>query len=73
MNNFCNKDYTDYEKLKMLFNEFGINYDSYIENNKHIISLQAPDKKGKINGYIGFTAIFNFNQHDKFLDVGIWE
>ena len=63
---------TDKEKLKKLFDEFGIGYtvdnDNFTEN-----SIVCEEGNSKINGYSRFFTIFEFDENNKFVEMGAWE
>jgi len=61
------KTMTDKEKLKKLFTEFEI---GFTEEDGSIVC----ETGGKnIGGYNGFITIFEFDEKDKFVEIGAWE
>ena len=74
---------TDREKLKALFDGFGIGYaeeqlEEKVVGAKDAISLSCdnsvyPTGMKKVSGYDGFYADFFFNSNGKFIEVKIWE
>lgn len=75
---------TDYNKLKQLLSEFGIGFIEepltetkfYQANDvkiKFIKTIRLEVGNEKIDGYSGFSSEFYFDEHDKFIEVGIWE
>ena len=62
---------TDFEKLKALFDEFGIWQVESEEEKYKAITLNT--KETKVVGYKCFFAEFKFDTDGKFIEVGIWE
>jgi hypothetical protein len=58
---------TDKDKLKTLFDEMGIQYQSGTD----YITLSEGDKK--VSGYFGFYTRFDFDDKGKFEEVGAYE
>lgn len=70
---------TDQQKLIVLLTEWGVEFDisarlSHI-NPKYGsgISITCRTGKGKIDGYGGFCTIFEFDEDEKFIEMGVWE
>ena len=58
---------TDIEKLRALFDEWGVGYTEQDD----IVELMAGNEK--IDGYTLFRANFVFTPAGRFVEVGIWE
>ena len=61
----------DIEKLKMLFDEFGIEYDE-VDQDRGRTSIKLNEGNEKVGGYCGFVAQFDFND-GAFEKVDIYE
>ncbi len=59
---------TDNEKLGQLLAEFGI---EPCESRENAVVIMAGD--GGVRGYMGFYALFKFDESGKFVSVGIFE
>ena len=62
---------TDIEKLKKLFDEFGVSYKHDDTEACLIITCECGDNK--IAGYIGFHTNFCFDLEGKFIEMGAYE
>ena len=62
---------TDYEKLKALFDEFGIGYDEM--STGKLGYLRCKEGGEKIEGYVEFYTDFDFDKDGNFLTMGAWE
>lgn len=63
--------WTDYEKLKQLFTEFGVEFTEIETGNMKIIKTEQGDNK--VTGHIMFYTEFSFDNDGKFLEMGAWE
>lgn len=66
---------TDIEKLKVLFDEFGIGYSTgkCPSNSLWHTALSCEEGHNKIDGYNGFFTDFAFDKNGKFIEMGAWE
>lgn len=65
------EEITDKDKVVKLFIELGIEYKFVIGDKVNEIVLEEGNQK--VKGYIGFFAIFCFDDNDKFLHIDIGE
>jgi hypothetical protein len=70
----------DIDKLKQIFDEFGIKYDATIPKKTGINAdwlqyVEIPQERfdSKNRGYIGFFTQFVFDENGKFIEVGAYE
>jgi hypothetical protein len=65
---------TDYEKLKALLTEFGVEF-RFVEEEgdckEKFIECFSGDNK--VTGYSGFYTSFGFDRSGKFIEMGAWE
>lgn len=65
---------TDKEALMELLKRFNLepiaNDEEHVPARNEVI-LEA--KHGNVEGYDGFVAVFDFDEHDKFVDLSLWE
>lgn len=74
---------TDLDRLKALFDEWGVEYTEPdytgrflgepVYGDKKAVEVRATDDNAKVGGYGGFFASFYFNQDGAFHAMGIWE
>ena len=62
---------TDKEKLLKLFEEFGIS-EAVKHESDNSVFLEAKTHP-KIDGYGFFCTVFEFDENDNFIKLGIWE
>ncbi len=62
---------TDIEKLKDLFDEWGVGYEIREDEGTRTISTESGDKK--VKGYALFYTDFVFNEKGEFDHMGAWE
>lgn len=62
---------THEEKFRSLLVEWGITPYTYDIESTHRVVLAA--REGNVDGYMGFEAIFDFNDDGSFSNVGVWE
>lgn len=60
---------TDRDKLINLLSEFGVGFEAH-ETNKYILCMQG---KEKIDGYLSFYTVFDFDEDGKFINMGAWK
>lgn len=67
----------DFEKLKRLFFETGINFEAFEEPGKvdyqEVVEYSKLIKLGEGVGYYDFNIKFYFDDKGNFLNHGIWE
>ena len=73
---------TDYDKLKQLFDEFGVEYD-VIKDAKRLTAdetayepcktIRTNEGGKKVTGYFDFFTLFDFDLDGKFIEMGAWE
>lgn len=61
---------TDLQKLKQLFDSFGIEYEEAINDN---IYIRCMEGNNKVNGYTSFYTRFTFNTDESFIEMGAYE
>lgn len=65
---------TDLVKMKNLFQELGIEYDTQTDEEARTICLTLEvNGAGKVQGYSGFYASFEFDSVGKFKEVQLGE
>jgi hypothetical protein len=77
---------SDYEKLKVLLDDFGVKYSESIEKsctkyptneilaeNAKLIEVEYDGECEKVTGYMGFSTVFYFTNEGKFIQMGAWE
>jgi len=62
---------SDFEKMKALFTEFGIEFEVVEKEEFDNIFLDAGKKK--VEGYNGFFTYFKFNKDGTFRSAGLYE
>lgn len=62
---------TDYEKLKQLLTEFGVEFEESEGVRSKIITTTEGSRK--VDGYNSFYTAFEFNEDGVFLGMGAWE
>jgi len=63
---------SDIEKLKLIFDEFGIEYNINDNNNEEII-IHIKEGNNKVSGYSSFFSDYCFEKKGKFKNIWIGE
>lgn len=65
---------TDYDKLKLLFDEFGVGYTEEPQDTESDRKeITCEDGSEKIKGYAMFYTVFVFNSDGSFNHMGAYE
>lgn len=60
---------TDKEKLTALLTEFGVEW----REKEDGIKCGGYKQYAKVTGYSGFYTLFQFDDNDNFVQMGVWE
>lgn len=64
---------TDYERVKAMLTEFGVEFTEHKSVKGDLTFLQCKSGSEKVGGYSGFYTDFDFDKDGKFLGMGAWE
>lgn len=67
---------TDLRKLTQLLDEFGVGYQVFDQGNGHAanpIEVRCSQGATKVSGYREFETSFEFDENEKFVQMGAWE
>lgn len=64
---------TDYEKLKILLGEFGVEFAESVSEYNGRKLVHCVHGMKKVSGYPRFGTCFEFHPNGTFIEMGAWE